>query len=163
MLALDMEVIESAGTVPEPHLLALNEPLGNTETSVPARVLLAEDDPAMRSMIAFALRRDGYEVCEVKDGNQLLKRLADRMLRPTWDVDLVISDIRMPGKTGLDVLAGLRKADWSMPVILITAFGDEAVHDEAKRLGAATVINKPFDLDELRHAVQSAVPPKFPI
>ena len=54
--------------------------------------------------------------------------------------------------TGLDVVAGLRRAEWITPVIIITAFGDEATHAEAQRLGAAAVFDKPFDVNDLRIA-----------
>ena len=64
----------------------------------------------------------------------------------------MITDINMPTLTGLDVLTELRWDDWSVPVILITAFGDEQTHGEGARLGAAMVFNKPFELDELRRA-----------
>jgi FixJ family two-component response regulator len=63
----------------------------------------------------------------------------------------------MPGLTGLEVLAGLRKRDQSTPVILITAFGDEQTHAEAKRLGATAVIDKPFDTADLLTAVRRAL------
>lgn len=161
-LALKAEVYEKMNPVSDARgrdRTRVAEPIADT---VAARILLAEDDPAMRAMVARALRREGYEVCEVQDGTELLERLADRMLRPFWDVDLIVSDVRMPGKTGLDVLTGLRKSDWSMPVILITAFGEQAIHTEAKRLGAAKVLDKPFDLDALTDAVKAIVPPVLP-
>jgi DNA-binding response OmpR family regulator len=125
------------------------------------RVLLAEDDAQMRLMLASALRRDGCEVIEVSDGWELLRYLTENRLEslPSLDtgasrrIDLLISDIRMPGRSGLDILAGMRWADWPMPVILITAFGDSQTHAEARRLGAAAVFDKPFDLDDFRTAV----------
>jgi FixJ family two-component response regulator len=58
----------------------------------------------------------------------------------------------------LELLADLRKSDWLLPVILITAFGDESVHDEGTRLGAAMVLDKPFDLEDLVDAVKTLVP-----
>jgi DNA-binding response OmpR family regulator len=125
----------------------------------PARVLLADDDPDMRTMVASALRKDGYEVIEARDGWQLLQYLATHT--PQVDdhpIDLVISDIRMPGKNGLDVLAGLRWADASTPFILITGFGDMQTHMEARRLGASAVLDKPFDLEHLRNVVLNLLP-----
>jgi CheY-like chemotaxis protein len=118
----------------------------------PARIIVADDDGEMRTLIAHALRRDGHEVVEVCDGMELLQYLATHQLEVEngQAVDLLISDIRMPGRNGLDVLAGMRGADWSIPVILITAVGDAQVHAEARRLGAAAVFDKPFDLDDLR-------------
>ena len=121
-------------------------------------MLLAEDDGEMRALIAEALTRDGYEVVEVADGEQLLDRIesAVRANRRHYFA-VVISDIRMPRLSGMDVLAVLRCAYWRTPVILITAFGDAETHSEALELGAAATFDKPFDLDELRRAVHQAV------
>ena len=124
------------------------------------RVLLAEDDPAMRQLVSERLRRDGFDVVEAKDGTQLSQLMRTILLRAARDdqaVDLVISDVRMPGKTGLDALAELRREDGSTPFILITAFGDQDLHDEAHRLGATAVFDKPFELDELCTAVINMV------
>jgi DNA-binding response OmpR family regulator len=138
--------------MPDPEELStLASDADATEVKKP-RVLLAEDDLEMRTMIACALRSDGHEVIEVADGWQLLQYLTTHTLNAAPDerIDLLISDVRMPGKSGLDVLAGMRWADWPMPVILITAFGDLQTHAEARRLGAAAVFDKPFELDDLR-------------
>lgn len=117
-------------------------------------VLLAEDDARMRRLLAAALRLDGFEVVEAKDGAEFLESIGSLILHPRDGrvVDLVITDVRMPFTTGLDVVAGLRRAEWITPVIIITAFGDEATHAEAQRLGAAAVFDKPFDVNDLRIA-----------
>lgn len=117
-------------------------------------VLLAEDDQRMRQLLAVTLRRAGFDVTEARDGAELLDFLGDLHLnsidgRP---VDLVITDINMPTLTGLDVLTELRWDDWAIPVILITAFGDDETHQEGRRLGAAAVFNKPFEIDSLCNA-----------
>jgi DNA-binding response OmpR family regulator len=75
-------------------------------------------------------------------------RCLEEPSRPN-DFDLIISDIRMPGVNGLSVLEGLREFKGVPPIILITAFGDEQTHADAERLGAAAVINKPFEITEL--------------
>jgi two-component system, response regulator, stage 0 sporulation protein F len=121
----------------------------------PVRVLLAEDDTEMRALLAAALRQDGLEVVEARDGSALLDRLAEA-LAADGDLDgydLIVSDIRMPGHSALDILAGVRRAFRHTPVILITAFGDRVTHERAKRLGASAVFDKPFDIDDLRAAV----------
>jgi FixJ family two-component response regulator len=69
----------------------------------------------------------------------------------------VLSDIRMPGFSALEVMIGLRRALFRTPIVLITAFGDPKTHERAKRLGAALVIDKPFDVDELRASVTTLV------
>jgi CheY-like chemotaxis protein len=124
-------------------------------------VLLAEDDRAMRALLASVLKRDGFEVLEARDGQELLEELGRALLRPVTEraMDLVISDVRMPRRSGLEVLLRLREADWATPVILITAFGGPATLEEARRLGAQAVFRKPFDLNALRvTAAQLALP-----
>jgi DNA-binding NtrC family response regulator len=113
------------------------------------RVMVAEDDEEMRKLLAWSLRKDGYEIIEAEDGLQLLARLMSAH-RDGVPIDLVISDVRMPGFTGLEVLERLQITGRREPVILITAFGDLRVHREADRLGAWAVIDKPFDFDQLR-------------
>jgi DNA-binding response OmpR family regulator len=124
-------------------------------------VLLAEDDAAFRRLIASVLREDGYEVLEAEDGVALLANIEATLTlrRERADTFLVVADIRMPGLTGLDVLAILRCANSTTPVILITAFGDEATHVEGRELGAVAVFDKPFNVEELRSAVVETMPP----
>jgi CheY-like chemotaxis protein len=124
------------------------------EAMAPPRVLLAEDDAEMRELVASSLRRDGFEVVELRDGGELFDHIGISWVGPPDHrrPDLVISDVRMPGFSGLEILDILRQADWALPVILITAFGDADLHQEAQRLGAAAVFDKPFDLDDLRTA-----------
>lgn len=142
----------------------MNEPPLGTEPAQPIhkplRVLLADDQPQMRSLMRSALMRDGYEVIEAEDGPSLILALINGLLsEQTRAPDLIITDVRMPGFTGLEVLARLRREDWSTPVILITAFGDEALHKEAARLGAARVLDKPFELEDLRAVVRGILKP----
>lgn len=122
-------------------------------------ILVAEDNPDMRHVLARSLRTQGYRVLELKDGQELLDRiLDDPMAEGHVEPDLIISDIRMPGWTGLEVLESLRDSDWATPVILITAFGDKETHAEARRLGAAVVFDKPFDIDDLLVSVGNILP-----
>lgn len=121
----------------------------------PARVLLAEDDAEFRAVVARALRRNGYEVIEAKDGTELVGLLTDALLTGGIDAtyDIVISDIRMPGYSGLEILHGVRESGSAPPVVLITAFGDERTHEIARRLGSVGVLDKPFEMDDLQMAV----------
>jgi DNA-binding response OmpR family regulator len=116
-----------------------------------ARLLLAEDDLEMQDMVAGALRDDGYDVVTVRDGGELLSRLAPSG-ETTEAYDLVISDIRMPVCSGLTMLEGLRRARSTMPVILMTAFGDDEVRKEVEAHGGV-LFDKPFDIDDLRTAI----------
>jgi DNA-binding response OmpR family regulator len=123
------------------------------------RIILAEDDPELRSFVSSALRRTQYQVVEVKDGVELAEQLNLAQLRreKVRPFDVVISDVRMPGRTGLDVLAALRFHHWGTPVILLTAFGDRELHETAMRLGAVAVLDKPFDIDDLRKLVRNLI------
>jgi DNA-binding NtrC family response regulator len=123
----------------------------------PLRVLLAEDDSEMRRLMVVILRRNNCEVIEAKSGSQLWELIDHGALGTPSEpqVDLIISDVRMPGMSGLEVLSSLRSQHDVTPMILITAFGDTDTHAEAYRLGALAVFNKPFDLDDLRMLVVS--------
>lgn len=119
------------------------------------RVLLAEDDPEMRALMAWALRADGYEVHEVGDGDALLQALGT-VEAGEEGPDLVVTDVQMPGASGLEVLERLRRSRARLPVLLVTAFGDWETHARAERLGAE-VLDKPIELDDLRKRVFDAV------
>lgn len=118
----------------------------------PVHVVVAEDDDDMRNLIVRALREEGFKVDAVRSGWELLNYLGARIVdgRAEPPLDLIISDVRMHGITGLSVLAGLRDTQWMTPFILITAFGDAKLHGEARRLGALAVFDKPFALGDLR-------------
>jgi CheY-like chemotaxis protein len=121
-------------------------------SSLPAaRILLAEDDRELRTLVALALRDAGFEVVEAQDGNTLLEYLA-REVRPDGKIerfDLILSDIRMPNFTAIDVMVGARGFIGQTPFVLITAFGDPTTHEQALRLGATAVLDKPIRLDKL--------------
>lgn len=119
-------------------------------------VLVADDDEEMRSLLSSVLRLDGYMVSEAKDGQELLSMLVEKTAPDGSPIspDLVVTDVQMPGATGMRVLSHLRRAHPTVPVILITAFGSAELHTQAKRLGAATVLDKPLDMAELRKRVQ---------
>lgn len=123
----------------------------------PARILLAEDDAVLRGLIEATLREDGHDVLPFPDGRHLLAYLeAVMMIENCTPPDLIISDVMMPGYTGIEILSALREADLDMPVILITAYGDRAAHDKAFELGAA-MIDKPFGVDVLLDTVRCLV------
>jgi two-component system, response regulator, stage 0 sporulation protein F len=119
------------------------------------RVLLAEDDAELRTLLASELAAVGCEVEEIADGRQFMDWLAQWSdpARRDDSCHIVISDIRMPGHSGLDILARLHRLSSGPPVIMITAFGDPATRRLAASLGAVAVFDKPFDVDDLRTAV----------
>jgi CheY-like chemotaxis protein len=116
-----------------------------------ARILIAEDDWAFRDMLLFAFEDEGCEVVAVGDGASLLNVLGSSMLprSPVKPFDLVVSDIRMPGWSGLTALEKLSRSPTMPPVVVITAFGSEEVHQRALRAGAVAVLDKPFDIPDL--------------
>ena len=117
------------------------------------RILIAEDDRVLRTLLARHLRRGGFEVIEARDGTTALTRLGDALCEENGSYDLLISDVQMPGHTGLDLASELKRGCWPTPILLITAFGSDEVHAEAARLGA-TMLDKPLDLDVLTTAVE---------
>jgi len=118
-------------------------------------ILLVEDDSALRTMLAEALRNDGYRVIAVENGDDALEWLGPGVLDGRRDrvPALIISDICLPVVSGLEILEGVRLIAPRVPVILITGFGDAQTHELARTLGAERVLDKPFELSELRAAV----------
>jgi CheY-like chemotaxis protein len=128
--------------------------LGAAPFGRPPRILLAEDDEAVRESIAEALREDGYEVIVVENGRDLFWSLAV----PTHThgaVDLVVTDVRMPAYSGLDVLDALA-TDCPVPKVVMTAFPTQDTLAKAKSLGIA-LLEKPFPLEHLRVLVHELI------
>jgi DNA-binding response OmpR family regulator len=128
------------------------------------RILLADDDVEMRTLLTFTLEGEGYEVIECTNGTELLEQLNTVGVPNTSQrLDLVITDLRMPGMSGLELLGRLRHRRGVPPVILITAFGDEQTHIQARQLGAAASVDKPFEmtcfLELVRALIASPSPP----
>jgi len=119
----------------------------------PVRVFLAEDDEEMRSLVSSTLRNDGYEVVEATNGRDMLYRIRDAVYGTIAQPDVIVMDVKMAGYSGLAVLATLQRARWSTPVILMTAFADDDVRMASTELGAALLLDKPFDIEVLQTAV----------
>ena len=134
-----------------PPPVAGPDPTGVAAAPAPVRVLVAEDNAALRDVVCRALRRAGYEVIEAGDGVECVGYAQPWTFRgqPIEPPDVIVSDIRMPGWSGLEALEILRAADQPAPIILMTAFGSAETHELAARLGASYVIDKPFDVDDL--------------
>ncbi|HYQ47286.1 MAG TPA: response regulator [Polyangiaceae bacterium] len=117
------------------------------------RVVLAEDDGAMREMLATVLGEAGYQVTTVNDGAELHRLLHEP---PGARFDLIVTDVNMPGASGLDVIDRLRQHGDNTPVILVTAFPQTDIRARAHDLGLR-LLAKPFELDTLRAAVDWAI------
>lgn len=138
-----------ADPAPTPTATAIPYPLGN--------VLLAEDDPDLLDLLSCYLRRRGYRVFCVRDGTSLIERVVESSPHGSLPaIDVIVSDVYMPGVDGLAALEELRDDGQTIPVILMTAFGGHELHERGRRQGAAVVLDKPFDLDRLLTAVDQA-------
>ena len=120
------------------------------------RIMVIDDERNMCEALRILLEGRGYSVTTSSDGRHAIQRVTEGEA-----VDLVITDLKMPGKDGMDVLTSLRETRRSIPVILITAYGtiDSAV--EAMKIGATDFITKPFDKEELCNIVDKALNREF--
>jgi DNA-binding response OmpR family regulator len=112
--------------------------------------LIVEDDPEMRRLLAEFLRAEGFQVTAAMDGAEALRCARETVFAS------VILDKNLPGISGLDLLPHLRKLSRGVPVIMITAFGNERTHEEAFSRGAYDLLFKPFNLDDLLAALLRA-------
>ena len=116
----------------------------------------------MRTILADRLRRAGYDVTECRDGSELVSALTEYFadtppVLASRHYDLIISDIRMPGISGLSVAEATHDCLEFPPTILITAFGDDETHERAKEMGVVAVFDKPFDMEKLIQKVQEVI------
>jgi DNA-binding NtrC family response regulator len=113
-----------------------------------ARILIVDDQDMIRDSLAATLAREGHEIVAAGDGAAAVARLAASRF------DLMISDLKMPKMTGIELLAESRRLRPEMPVVLMTAFATVATAVEAMKLGAYDYIQKPFDGDEIKLLVE---------
>ena len=108
------------------------------------RILVVDDDSSLRNMMSIVLKKEGFDVTCVENARVALTTLKDESF------ELIISDIKMPDISGIDLLRKVKSLNPEMPVVMITAYG--STHDavEAMKLGAENYITKPFNLDELK-------------
>ncbi len=120
------------------------------------RVLVVDDDDEMRRVIADALRKDGHDVIDAKSGDDALRAIA---ATENADVDriVLVLDVRMPGISGLQVLARLRLQRARVQVVVMTAFPDHATYMIAQSLGAIALLEKPFEMKDLSALVAASV------
>src|SRR5512134_3037192 len=114
-----------------------------------SRILVVEDEEKLRRVIELHLAGSGYEVDEAGTAEEAL-RLADR-------ANLILTDLRLPGMDGLELLSLLRRQDAQMPVIVMTAFGTVENAVEAMKTGATDFLPKPFSLDHLLTVIGKAL------
>jgi CheY-like chemotaxis protein len=115
----------------------------------------------MRQLVTVSLSREGFDVMECSNGAELAGVIEGQIESEAHPpIDVIVSDVQMPGRTGLECLRSIRKFNKPIPFIIITAFGDKTTYEDAFRSGATAVFDKPFDLQELAHAIRQAVSSK---
>ena len=116
-----------------------------------SRILLAEDEEAVRDFVGRALQSKGYEVTAVVDGSEALRAMCRD------EFDLLLSDIVMPEIDGISLALRVGKENPGMPIILMTGYADQQKRAHNLEALVHAVIAKPFGLDEISQAVQSAL------
>ncbi len=130
----------SVQAAPQPHPAAV-------------RILVVDDEESIRDLCARVLSRGGYDVITAPSGEDAIVQLTQGTF------DLVISDIRMPGISGLEVLERVKTAFPQTRVVLITGFGTPQMLTRARQSGADRILTKPFNPMELLAAVREILPP----
>ena len=115
-----------------------------------ARILLVDDEQAVQTLLTYPLRKEGYEVVEALDGQEALDRFAEQRF------DLVVLDIMLPKLDGIEVCRRLRTRS-QVPIIMLTAKGDEIDKVAGLEMGADDYITKPFSVREFRSRVKAAL------
>ena len=118
------------------------------------RILVVDDETSMRQLLEITLRKEGYRVTTARSG----RRAVEAFEKASYD--LVISDIRMPDMSGVDVLRHVKGVAPETPVIMVIAYSSAETAVEALRLGAYDYIAKPFKVDELKITIKNALEKK---
>jgi two-component system response regulator PilR (NtrC family) len=118
--------------------------LPTPSTTGKVRILIVDDEPSMREMLRIVLRRDGYEVHVANSGREAIEQLRG------GNFDLLLSDIKMPDVSGVDVLRAAKEINREVVAFMMTAYASASTAVEAMRLGAVDYFTKPFSMDELR-------------
>jgi two-component system response regulator PilR (NtrC family) len=115
------------------------------------RILVVDDERSIRELLAIVLGREGYEVRLAENGGRAIELLERE------PIDILISDIKMPDMSGVDVLRAAKRVDQDILGIMITAFASTETAVEAMRLGACDYLSKPFDIDLLKMKVREKI------
>jgi two-component system, NtrC family, response regulator PilR len=135
-------------SISTPKVAAPATPPADPHDASKPRILLVDDEPSMREMLRIVLRRDGYEVVMAENGREAIRLLQGEPF------DLLLSDIRMPDISGVDVLRAAKDLNRDIVAFMMTAFASTESAVEAMRLGAVDYFTKPFNVDELRLKVR---------
>jgi DNA-binding NtrC family response regulator len=116
-----------------------------------ARILIVEDRDSLRRMLELALGAEGYDVAAAADGRAGIRLLAERAF------DFVLTDLKLPDVSGLQVLEASRAAQPRVPVVVLTGFGTVGAAVEAMKLGAYDFLEKPLEIDDLARLIERAI------
>ena len=116
-----------------------------------SRILVVDDETGMRDLLRILLEKDGHQVLTAADGTAGLAQATSH------ELDLVISDIKMPGLDGVGLLSALRERALTMPVIMVTAYAESDSAIQAMKQGAFDYLTKPFKVDEIRLVIRRAL------
>ena len=112
------------------------------------KILLAEDDSLILKTMELFLKKEGYEVLCTKDGLDAVEKIE------TSNPDIIILDIMLPYFSGLEIVGKVKQGSQPVPVVAISAMGQQSVVDEALRLGADDYISKPFSISQLIETIK---------
>lgn len=115
------------------------------------KVLIVDDQFGIRILLNEVLQKEGYETYQAANGVQALDILQKH------SPDLVLLDMKIPGMDGIEILKRMKVIDKDIQVIIMTAYGELDMIQEAKNLGALTHFAKPFDIDDIRTAVKKYI------
>src|SRR5881392_2067377 len=115
------------------------------------RILIADDHDSLRRGLAQAIAEAGHDTEEAPNGNAAIEKLHEGFF------DVVVSDLKMGGSTGLDVLKTAKALHPTTAVILMTAFGSVSTAVEAMRIGAFDYVQKPFEIEEMEVKIEKAL------
>lgn len=118
-----------------------------------AKILIVDDEDTIRNMIKIVLEREGYEVLEAVNGEDAIEKAAGE------ELDLLITDLVMPEKNGIDLILQLKDSQKDLPVLAISGGGGVTGRFDylpvAKLIGASNILRKPFEMSELKEVVKT--------
>ncbi|NGY87598.1 response regulator [Bacillus megaterium] len=118
------------------------------------KILIVDDQYGIRILLTEVLQKEGYTTFQAANGFQAIDITKEQA------PDLVLLDMKIPGMDGIEILKRLKRHDETIKVIIMTAYGELDMIQEAKDLGALTHFAKPFDIDEIRKVVREYIPVK---
>lgn len=118
------------------------------------KILIVDDQYGIRILLTEVLQKEGYTTFQAANGFQAIDITKEQA------PDLVLLDMKIPGMDGIEILKRLKQHDETIKVIIMTAYGELDMIQEAKDLGALTHFAKPFDIDEIRKVVREYIPVK---